>query len=157
MDVQVRRAEKSDAPAVAELALRLVEQHVGYDPVRFARIATLDGMTWFYGSQTEAETARVLVAEIDKRVVGFVYLEFENTNYAELSVFSTRLHDIYVDEGARLHGAGRKLMEATVAEAREFGAAKILLSVAVKNTLARTFFQKAGFKETMVEMMLPLN
>jgi hypothetical protein len=47
MDVQVRRAEKSDAPAVAELALRLVEQHVGYDPVRFARIATLDGMTWF--------------------------------------------------------------------------------------------------------------
>jgi ribosomal protein S18 acetylase RimI-like enzyme len=50
-----------------------------------------------------------------------------------------RLHDIYVDEAARGQGAGRMLMEAVVTEAKEFGAAKILLSVAVMNTLARTF------------------
>src|SRR5215510_14165302 len=98
MEVHVRRAEKSDAPAIAEMALKLVEQHINYDPVRFAHIATLDGMQWFYGEQTNAEDARVLVSEIDNKVVGFAYLFFEEKNYGELSVSTVKLSDIYVDE-----------------------------------------------------------
>ena len=77
MSVNVRRAEKSDAPAIAEMAMKLVEQHVDYDPVRFARIATLDGMQWFYGGQTDAEDAKVFVAEIENKVVGFAYLSLK--------------------------------------------------------------------------------
>jgi GNAT superfamily N-acetyltransferase len=156
MSVQVRRARKSDARTIAGFSLKLVEQHVGYDPVRFARMATLEGMEWFYGGQADAKDARVLVAEIDNHVVGFAYVAFEERNYADLSVSSARLHDIYVDEDARGSGAGSKLIEAAVEEAKGFGATKLLLSVAAKNTLARDFFEKEGFQTTMHEMMLVL-
>jgi GNAT superfamily N-acetyltransferase len=157
MSVRVRRADKADVPAVAKLAMKLVEQHIEYDPVRFARISTVDGMQWFYGGQTVAKDARVLIAEIDSQVVGFAYVSFEERNYADLSVSSAKLQDIYVDEHARGTGAGTKLIEAAIIEAKGFGAAKILLSVAAKNLLAKRFFENQGFRTTMHEMMLALD
>lgn len=157
MSVRVRRADKADVPAVAKLAMKLVEQHIEYDPVRFAGISTVDGMQWFYGGQTVAKDARVLIAEIDSQVVGFAYVSFEERNYADLSVSSAKLQDIYVDEHARGTGAGTKLIEAAIIEAKGFGAAKILLSVAAKNLLAKRFFENQGFKTTMHEMMLALD
>lgn len=134
--------------------MKLVQQHVDYDPVRFARIATPDGMAWFYGEQTDAKYAAVLVAEIDGSVVGFAYITYEDKNYADLATAVARLHDIYVDETARHSGAGRELIKVSVEVAKEFGATKLLLSVAARNTAAREFFEQAGFVTTMHEMML---
>jgi GNAT superfamily N-acetyltransferase len=136
--------------------MKLVEQHVGYDEERFARIATLEGMAWFYAGQTEAECATVLVAELDGAVVGFAYLAYEEKNYADLAVSATSLHDIYVDEAARHSGAGRALMEAAVNVAKEFGSSKLVLHVAVKNVGANEFFRRCGFRPTMTEMTLNL-
>jgi GNAT superfamily N-acetyltransferase len=152
----VRRATKEDAAIVAEFAMKLVEQHHEYDPARFARMATADGMKWFYGGQTEATDAAVLVAEIDSRVVGFAYVAYEERNYAALAESPAYLHDIYVEEGARRSGAGHALIEAAVKTAKEFGASKLILSVAVKNTIGRDFFEKCGFRPTMTEMTLNL-
>jgi GNAT superfamily N-acetyltransferase len=157
MDVHVRRAEKSDASAIAEMAMKLVEQHVGYDPVRFSPIAMVDGMQRFYGRQTEAANAAVLVAETDTAAVGFAYMQFEPIIYEALAVETVWLHDIYVEHDARQTGAGRRLIEAVIVEAKGFGATKILLSVAAKNSLARGFFEKQGFRTTMHEMMLALD
>ena len=154
MAVLVRRATKDDAPTIAEFAMKLVEQHRDYDPIRFAQIATLDGMQWFYGSQTEAKDAALLVAEINERIVGFAYIGYEERNYAELSVSTAKLHDIYVDEAARHSAAGKALIDASVEAAREFGASKLMLSVAEKNEAAKAFFERSGFSVTMHEMML---
>ncbi|PYT01477.1 MAG: hypothetical protein DMF63_01100 [Acidobacteria bacterium] len=154
--MMVRRATKDDAAIVAEFAMKLVEQHHEYDPERFALIASRDGMKWFYGEQTDAKNAAVLVAQIDNSVVGFAYLTYEERNYAELAESPAHLHDIYVDEGARHSGAGQALVEAAVQEASDFGASKLILSVAVKNTIGRDFFEKCGFRPTMTEMTLNL-
>lgn len=156
MEIEVRRATKEDADRVAEFAMKLVEQHHDYDPERFARIASLDGMKWFYGGQTEAAQAAVLVAEIDGRIAGFAYVTYEERNYAELAESPAHLHDIYVEEAARHSGAGQALIGAAVEAARDFGASKLILSVAVKNQAARGFFEKYGFRPTMTEMTLNL-
>lgn len=137
--------------------MKLVEQHVAYDEQRFARIATADGMKWFYSGQTDAENAAVIVAELDGTVVGFAYLTYEEKNYADLAVSVTSLHDIYVDEAARQSGAGRALMDASVGIAKEFGSSKLMLHVAVKNDAANKFFEKCGFRPTMTEMTLNLS
>ena len=154
MSVTIRQATPGDAKQIAEFAMKLVDQHLAYDPVRFARIATLEGMAWFYGGQTGAENAAVLVAEIQDRVVGFAYVLYEDKNYAELAVSAAHLHDIYIDEGARRTGAGQQLIDAAVDFARKHGASKLMLSVAAKNVAAQSFFEQAGFEPTMHEMML---
>jgi GNAT superfamily N-acetyltransferase len=153
----VRRATKDDAARVAEFAIKLVEQHHEYDPERFALMASFDGMKWFYGEQTEAKDAAVLVAEIDSRVVGFAYVTYEERNYAELAESPAHLHDIYVEEGARRTGAGEALVDSAVEIAKEFGASKLILSVAVKNAVGHDFFEKCGFRPTMTEMTLNLS
>ncbi|MEO8650475.1 MAG: GNAT family N-acetyltransferase [Acidobacteriota bacterium] len=154
MSLTVLRAGPGDADRVADYSMKLVEQHHVYDPLQFARIADLDGMKWFYGEQTDAENAVVLVAELDGRVVGFAYVTYEEKNYAELAVSAAHLHDIYVDGDVRRSGAGQKLIEAAVGAAKGFGASKLMLSVAAKNPAAQKFFEQAGFETTMHEMML---
>jgi len=153
----VRRATKDDAACVAEFAIKLVEQHHEYDPERFALMASFDGMKWFYGEQTDTKDAAVLVAEIESRVVGFAYITYEERNYAELAESPAHLHDLYVEESARRSGAGEALMDAAVEVAKEFGASKLILSVAVKNATGSIFFEKCGFRPTMTEMTLNLS
>jgi GNAT superfamily N-acetyltransferase len=151
--VLVRKATKDDAGRIAEYAMQLIEQHVGYDALRFSRIGSREGMEAFYGWQTEVENTSVLVAEVDGEVIGFAFVQFEPLIYAELATKVLWLHDIFVDTSSRATGAGRKLIDAVVAEAKRLGAQKILLSVAARNTPAQAFFEKAGFQTTMHEMM----
>jgi GNAT superfamily N-acetyltransferase len=156
MAVTVRRALPEDARAVAELAIKLVVQHQNYNPRRFARLATVEQAEWYYGSQTKAADAAVLVAALEEKIVGFAYIQYEARNYAELLETAAWLHDIYIDEEARGSNAGKLLIENSIAVAGELGADKLMLSVAAENEFAREFFGRRGFRETMVEMMLDL-
>ena len=156
MSITIRRAKLEDARTIAEFAIRLFAQHRNYDSCRFADLASIDGAENFYGSQTKAKNATILVAETKNKIVGFAYLQFEAINYTDLLENVARLHDLYVDETSRRKSVGRKLIEKSIEFAGEFGADKLILSVAAKNELAKDFFAWQGFRETMVEMMLNL-
>jgi GNAT superfamily N-acetyltransferase len=156
MSVTVRRAVKEDIRQVAGLAVKLVVQHENYDSRRFSRLYDEEQAGWYYGSQTEAADAAVLVAELEGEIVGFAYLQYEAKDYANLLENAAWLHDIYITEAARGQNAGKLLIEKSIAVAKELGADKLMLSVAAKNELAREFFERRGFRETMVEMMLDL-
>lgn len=157
MTVVVRRAAVEDAGAVAEFALKLVIQHQNYNPKRFAHIANVERMAAYYGNQTKAKDAAVLVAELEGKVVGFAYIQYEAKDYAALLESAAWLHDIYIDDAVRSCGAGKLLIEGAVKVAKEFGAEKLMLMAASQNELAREFFERNGFRTTMVEMMLDLN
>ena len=98
MEIKVRRATKDDVKQIAKYAMKLVDQHVAYDEQRFARMATVEGMEWFYWGQVGAKNVALLVAELGDEVVGFAYLAYEAKSYVDLAVSVTSLHDIYVDE-----------------------------------------------------------
>ena len=156
MAVVVRPATKSDAGKIAEFSVALAEQHYGYDQVRFTRLITKDGAEAFYGGRAEAESAALFVAEIDDRVIGFAYMEYEPVIYAELATKVGWLHDIYVEPDAQGSSAGKALIEAVKDEAKRQGANKVLLSVSVMNTKGQEFFEHNGFRTTMHEMMLAI-
>jgi GNAT superfamily N-acetyltransferase len=153
MAVAVRRAAKEDAAKIAEFSVALAEQHYGYDQRRFTRLITRDGAAAFYGSRVDAENAAVFVAEVGGSVVGFAYMEYEPVLYAELATRVAWLHDIYVEPDARHCGAGRDLIDAVNDEAKRQGADKVLLSVSVQNSDGQQFFERNGFRVTMLEMM----
>jgi ribosomal protein S18 acetylase RimI-like enzyme len=156
MAVTVRRAVLQDARTIAEYAIKLVVQHQDYDSRRFSRLSTVEQAEWFYGKQTKVNDAAVLVAEIEGVIIGFAYLQFEAKDYANLLENAALLHDIYIDEAARGHNAGKSLIEKSIEVAKELGANKLMLSVAAKNEYAKEFFERNGFRTTMVEMMLSL-
>lgn len=154
MAIEVRRATPDDAETIAGFAMLLFEQHHDYDNERFAALSDVEGAKWFYGGRTQANDVAVLIAEADGRAVGFAYIEYEAMNYADLLENVAWLHDIYVAEEARGTGAGRKLIEASARAARELGADKVILHVAARNAAGQEFFEQAGFRTTMHEMML---
>ena len=157
MSATIRRATREDAPAVAAFALELASQHHRYDVRRFSELPTLEGAAAFYGGQTESSDAAVIVAELDGEVVGFAYVESDPLNYAALLEKGAWFHDLFVAPEARGRGLGRALAEAGVRAAAEMGAEKLLLSVAAANSPAKVFFEKAGFRTTMVEMTMDLS
>jgi GNAT superfamily N-acetyltransferase len=154
MAVTVRLARLGDEGSIAGYLVKLVEQHVEYDPKRFSKFVTLEGAAAFYASRFDAAEARVLVAESDDRVIGFAYLEFEARNYAQLAEDVVWLHDIFVGDGFRSEGAGKALVEAAGLSAREMGANKLVLATAARNVSAQGFFERFGFRPTMIEMTL---
>lgn len=156
MAVTVRRARKEDAETIARFALALFAQHRAYDPERFAELGNLEGAARYYISRADTEESAVFVAEMDGRVVGFAYLEHERLDYANLLENAVWIHDLYVDESERNSGAGKSLMHAAADFGKQIGAAKLVLSVAAKNTTAHKFFRGTGFRDTMVEMTLNL-
>lgn len=156
MSAVIRRAREGDEDRVAELLLKLVKQHVCYDPARFSDFVTLQGAADFYRSRFEAEDAAVLVAETHGQIVGFAYVEFSRLDYENLLENAAWLHDIYVESDARSEGIGLELIVAVGKTAELLGAKKLLLSVAARNRAAQEFFEKAGFRQTMLEMTLNL-
>ena len=157
MAVTVRRATRNDASAIARLAVALFEMHVKWDERRFTQIATTDGAERFYAERSEAENAAIFVAEDGEGLHGFAYMEYSPVLYAELAARVVWLHDIYVETDARGSGVGGSLLEALKAEAKELGAAKILLAVAANNMDGQRFFSETGFRTTMHEMMLDID
>lgn len=156
MAVTVRRARKEDGRRVAELAVKLARQHEAYDERRFARLYNEADAEWYYGSRNETADEAVLVAEVDNKIVGYAYLQYEAVNYPGLFKNAVYFHDIYVEESVRGTGAGQSLMNAVIATAKEFGAEILVLSVAAKNEHARWFFERNGLRTTMFEMTLNL-
>lgn len=156
MSAVIRRARVGDEIRVAELLSKLVRQHVDYDPDRFSDFVTLQGAAEFYKSRFDVRDAAVLVAEVEDRIVGFAYIEFEKLDYENLLENAAWLHDIFVERDERSEGLGKRLLNAAAEAAKEIGAEKLLLTVAAKNTIAQDFFENAGFRQTMLEMTLNL-
>ncbi|MEV6761192.1 GNAT family N-acetyltransferase [Streptomyces sp. NPDC051105] len=112
----------------------LPEPQPPYDPFFSARHAPED----------------TLVAEIDRRIVGYVRLGFAYNIASNAHV--RQIQGLAVAEEARGHGVARALLRAVMEEARRRGARRIRLGVLGHNAPARRLYESEGFA---VEGVLP--
>jgi len=91
-----------------------------------------------------------LVAELDRRIVGYVRLAFASPLACNAHV--RQIQGLAVAEDARGHGVGRALIRAAVEEAGRRGARRLTLRVLGHNTPARKLYAAEGFA---VEGVLP--
>ena len=156
--IAVRRATRADLPAVVPLAVSLVHQHHGFDPLRFALFERLEeGYAWFLGRELDDADAVVLVAtrphgDDGDRVVGYAYGRVEARSYEQLLDRHGALHDLFVEEGARGLGVATRLVARMMTELAAMGAPRVVLAAAAQNERAQRLFEKLGFRRTMVEM-----
>ncbi|WNL38594.1 GNAT family N-acetyltransferase [Halomonas sp. PAMB 3264] len=118
----------------------------------------LDGYRQFYGQNSDVAAARhfleqrfglgdsfILVSEDDKGdMTGFVQL------YPGLSTVGLNsrwtLNDLFVAPDARGLGAGRALMNAASALAREHGVPRLVLMTQVENSAAQRLYESLGWQ-----------
>lgn len=94
-----------------------------------------------------AEPMHVLGAYADGKLEGIVHYLFHRSTW--MAGDYCYLQDLFVAEGGRNHGLGRKLIEAVYAKAREAGSGRVYWLTHESNTVARALYDKvaenAGF------------
>lgn len=151
----IRAMTPADLPAVGQLAGKLVRMHHELDPQRFLHLANPEaGYARYLEGELKNDRVVLLVAEraADQGVVGYAYARLEPRDYNELLDACGKLHDVYVDDGARGQGLGEKLVREVVRRLTEKGAPRVVLMTAVQNEPAQRLFRRLGFGTTMLEM-----
>jgi ribosomal protein S18 acetylase RimI-like enzyme len=152
-DVIVRPARREDLGAVARLAGKLLRQHHGFDARRFFLPERVEeGYAWWLGRELGDEEVVILVAARGNAIVGYTYGRIEERDWNMLLDAHGALHDIWVEPEERGRGVARRLVEATLAALTEKGAPRVVLHTAANNPGATAFFEKLGFRRTMIEM-----
>jgi ribosomal protein S18 acetylase RimI-like enzyme len=155
--IEVRPARPDDLPAMAAMAAQLVRQHHAVDPLRFMLPDDVErGYQRWFAHELASKEVVMRVAEQDGAVVGYTYARLEERDWNALLDACGALHDIFVDERARAHGAGAALLAATLAGLRELGAPRVVLHTMSQNHAAQRLFERAGFRRTMIEMTCEL-
>lgn len=159
MTITIRRAERSDLPAIGTLGAMLMQTHYAFDPQRFlaAGEGAARGYASFLGNVLQDPDACIFVSEHGGDVTGYIYAALEPLSWKELRGPAGFIHDVLVRVEARRSGAATKLMEAAVAWLREKGAPRVILWTAAPNATAQKLFRKMGFRDTMVEMTMELS
>jgi ribosomal protein S18 acetylase RimI-like enzyme len=155
--VLIRAARREDLPATALLAARLVRQHHAYDPLRFMRIEPIEeGYERFLRTQVDRDGIVFLVAiearEGPEAVVGYLLASLKDRDWSDLRDACGKIHDVYVDDGARGRGVATRLVEDALARLSAMGAPRTVLMTAWRNDGARRLFERLGFRPTMLEM-----
>jgi ribosomal protein S18 acetylase RimI-like enzyme len=153
-DIVIRAATPADMPVVGRLGALLVRVHHDFDPQRFmsATRHTAAGYGSFLGTQLDEADVAVIVAERDGEVIGYAYAAVEPTDWMSLRDSAGVLHDIIVDPAHRGQGAGRLLLDASLAFLKSRHAPRVVLETAERNESAQRLFASAGFRRTMIEM-----
>lgn len=139
---------------LGRLGALLMRVHYEFDRLRFLEPgdAPERGYANFLGSQLRDEDAVVLIAEVEGRVIGYVYAAVEPISWKELRDECGYIHDLIVDPAERSHGAGSALLEAACDWLRQRGMPRVVLGTAEKNVGAQRLFARSQFRPTMIEM-----
>jgi ribosomal protein S18 acetylase RimI-like enzyme len=150
----IRPAVAGDADALGRLGAMLVEEHYGFDPLRF--LAPMPDLPERYGeflvSRHDQPGNVVLVAERKGAIVGYVFGAMEGFDYMSLRGPAGVIYDLLVDPEHRRQGVGAALMSAMLEALKALGAPRALLFTADRNRVAQDMFQRTGFRRTMIEM-----
>lgn len=152
-EVVVRLARSQDVPEAARLAAELVRLHHRFDPARFMLLEPLvEGYERFLRAEIGRQGHVFVVATSAGAVVGYALGGLEGRDWMDLRDACGKLYDLYVDPAARGRGIATRLVEDVVARLTALGAPRVVLMTAWANEPARRFFERHGFRATMLEM-----
>ena len=157
MHVSIRPASKEDYPAILPIAHQAQEKHATALPHIFQRgVAGLPKD--YFLSLLEKDFRGIYIAEIEKSIVGYAIVEFQQARYLDILIprAIASINDIAVLQAHQGKGIGRLLFEACVEWAKSRGAASLELTVWEFND-AIGFYERLGMKTINRTMSLSLD
>lgn len=143
----VRPATASDLPRINELRRQVNDLHVAGRP-DFFRPGFNQALQDHLDVLFTGEGHEILVAEADGAVVGFACLrciDRPGSPYRNAIKF-VEIEEIGVDSACQRQGAGRLLVDAARARARELGYSRVELNMWEFNENALGFYERIGFR-----------
>jgi ribosomal-protein-alanine N-acetyltransferase len=96
--------------------------------------------TRFFLQELQVQCARSIVAEVDRKVVGYILFW--------LLPDAVDIHNLAVDSAFRRCGIGRALLQRVVRQAKDRGSIRVTLEVRRSNTGAQRLYESVGFLTT---------
>ncbi len=146
----LRPAQPSDRRSLAKLGRALSRHQSTCDPALRVRIPTAKEQERHFARSLRSRSSRILVAEKDGALVGFVHGSVEKPphfNYPRLGY----LHACYVDDAHRNGGVGRALVLALLDWFHARGLRVVDLGV-LRSNVAFRFWKELGFREYYLKM-----
>lgn len=157
MTVSIRFATKNDYAAIAAVSTESQEKHARAHPdIFFSDTSGLVEEEVY--KQLENPKYAVQVAELEERIVGYVFLLIHQASYMNILKPRTLaiITDIAVLEAYQGRGIGRMLFEAARVWAKEQSAEELELTVWDFNKSAIAFYEHLGMQTLHRTMALPL-
>jgi ribosomal protein S18 acetylase RimI-like enzyme len=144
--MRIRSGRATDAPALAKLARETYSEAFGHS-------LTPDDLSAHLSKNLSAANFKrilardtVLIAEEDEHMVGFVQFG-DAAGYLEADSETDRaVNRLYVHADFRNRGIGRLLMDTALEHLRLEGAGRVFLDVWERNSDARRFYGRYGFR-----------
>ena len=144
----IRAAKPADFDTLARLYSELDAYHAAAHPDLF-RVPDPDAVRPYYQELLDNPLCRLLVAEVDGQVAGFVSfrLDYSPEQPNCLPYAYVKVSDLGVTPAFRRRGLGRMLMQAAEDWARQKGAVSLVLNVFDFNENARGLYRALGYHE----------
>ncbi len=135
---EIRKAILSDVPAITEIyneAILTTDASFDVEP------KTLESQNKWFGEHGSKNP--ILVAEIDDKVVGWVSL----SRWSDRCAYSdTAEISLYIKDGFRNRGIGKKLMRAILAEGEKVGLHTVISRITGNNNISIRLHEEFGFE-----------
>jgi len=144
--INIRRATKTDYPAIIEIIAELEKQHLEAVPQVFRKMSHKETVRELDDILADANAA-LLVAERDCEILGYIQMalkEAENVPVLRPRHY-VKIRDLAVGKKYQRSGAGSALMQAAERWAKERGTDTVELNVWEFNRGAFAFYQKLGY------------
>ena len=143
--VVIRVAEKEDVKQAADLMVRMKKLNGEFDPL-FKVVKDADERASRYLNESIAsKNCLVLVAESDKKVIGFLRAEVKDRLFYE-PVKEGVITDFYILPEGRRKSLGNEILNKASKKLKQMGVAMILVEFPAQNEIAVRFYTKTGFR-----------
>lgn len=127
MGVLIRRAEAADVPSMVELSEKKRIQYQSYQPVFWSKAAdSRQKQTGFFENVMKRENVIALVHDHGGNIDGFVIATLVPSPPVYAAGLTCAIDDYCVADGD-WQGTGRELLDAVTAQAKERGAAQVVV------------------------------
>lgn len=149
--ITIRQAQFDDFEAIVKLSDGLFRHSHQLSP-NF-------NLEWSYGTEAKELFARAIVgqssfmllAEIDHKVVGYLWGTIEELSYRAPDKFAV-IVNLFVDELSRKQGVGRRLVQEFIKLAKPYNPSKLRVESGANNQEAIDFYKSLGLDEFSVTL-----
>ena len=155
--MDVRPATVDDVPQVLPMVTKIAAMHQQMDPAKYNYLDNVAGRYdgWLRGRADDPRSV-FLVADAGERLAGFLI----GTTEHEIPIYHLEeygfIHDLWVEEDYRHEGLARQLVTLALERFKAAGVQQIRCDTASANTVARSLFERCGFRPSTVEMLIEL-